>query len=351
MIRTGIARIALVSLLAAACADREATVATDTTATAATAATAVSDKSVVLYSGRNEKLISPLLEQFTQQTGIKVEARYGETAEMAATLLEEGNRTPAGVFLSQDAAALGAVAKAGLTKPLPEELTSRIPNRFVGPDRMWAGVSGRARTVVYNPKKMKPGQLPQSLEDTADPKYRGRWGVAPLNASFQSQMAVYEALNGPEALEKLLKSMVDNQPKRYPRNGAIVDAVAAGEIDWGLVNHYYVWEAKKERKDLPVENFFMPKGDASSFVNVAGVALLNAQDADAMSLIQFLFSDEAQRYFANQTSEYPLVASVAPSTALQPLEELRTPDIDFARVSETLPQALSKINASGLSRN
>lgn len=350
MIRPGIARIVLLSLLAAACADREAAV-TTTDTTPATATAATSDKSVVLYSGRNEKLIAPLLQQFTQQTGIKVEARYGETAEMAATLLEEGNRTPAGVFFSQDAGALGAVAKAGLAKPLPEEVTSRVPARFVGPDRLWAGVSGRARTVVYNPQKMKKEQLPQSLEDVADPKYRGRWGVAPLNASFQSQMAVYQALNGPEALDKLVQSMVKNEPKRYARNGAIVDAVASGEIDWGLVNHYYAWEAKKDRKDLPVENFFMPKGDASSFVNVAGVALLNAQDEDAMTFIKFLFSEEAQRYFAEQTSEYPLVASVPPSAALQPLDELRTPDIDFARVSEVLPEALSRINASGLSRN
>lgn len=349
MIRNAVILTTLVTLIAA-CGAPESTTTTATDAAPPASTVPAGDQSVTLYSGRNEKLIAPLLQQFTQKSGIKVQARYGETAEMAATLLEEGARTPAGVFLSQDAAALGAVTKAGLARPLPEDVTSRIEPRFAGPDRKWAGVSGRARTVVYNPKKINPEQLPQSLEDVGNRRYRGRWGVAPLNASFQSQMAVYHALNGPEALDRLLKSMVDNQPRRYPRNGAIVEAVATGEIDWGLVNHYYVWEAKKDRPALPVENFFMPKGDASSLVNVAGVALLS-DDPDAVELVKFLVSDEAQRYFAEKTFEYPLVATVQPVTALQPLDQLRTPDIDFARVSEVLPETLSRINASGLSRN
>ena len=305
---------------------------------------------MVLYSGRNEKLIGPLLQQFTQASGIRVEARYGETAEMAATLLEEGRRTPAGVFLSQDAAALGAVAREGLARPIPEEITSRVPSRFAGPERRWVGVSGRARTVAYNPKRVRPEQLPQSLEEVGAKGRPRRWGIAPLNASFQSQMAVYHALNGSEALDRLLQSFIKAQPRRYPRNSAIIEAVASGEIDWGLVNHYYAWEAKKERPDLPVENYFMPKGDASSFVNVAGVALLS-DDPDALALVRFLLGDEAQRYFATQTFEYPLVAGVQPPVALQPLEELRTPDIDYARVSEVLPQTLARINESGLSRN
>ncbi|HEU4522820.1 MAG TPA: extracellular solute-binding protein [Thermoanaerobaculia bacterium] len=343
--------VTLTCSLAFACGDREqASPATQTEPVTTATASPASDKKVVLYSGRNEKLIGPLLQQFTQQSGIQVEARYGETAEMAATLLEEGKETPAGVFLSQDAGALGAVAKAGITRTLPEDVTSRIPARFVGPQWTWAGVSGRARTIVYNPSKIRTGQLPQSLQDVASRRYRDRWGIAPLNASFQAQMAVYHALNGPEALDALLKAMADAQPRRYPRNSAIVDAVAAGEIDFGLVNHYYAWEAKKERPDLPVENYFMPSGDASSFVNVAGVALLD-DDPDALALIRYLVSDEAQRYFATQTFEYPLVSTVEPPVALQPLDELRTPEIDYARVSEVLPETLAKINASGLSRN
>lgn len=340
----------LTVLLLAACGGETAAPPADTAATAPPAAAAPSDKTLTLYSGRNEKLIGPLIQRFTETTGIKVETRYGETAEMAATLLEEGANTPADVFFSQDAGALGAITKSNLAKPLPEDVVSKVPARFAGPNRSWVGVSGRARTVVYNPKKLKPEELPQSLEEVADRKWAGRWGVAPLNASFQAQMAVYNALNGPEALDRLLQSMVKAKPRRYPRNSAIVEAVASGEIAWGLVNHYYAWEAKRENAALPVENFFMPKGDASSFVNVAGVALLDDQDGDAIAFVRFLLENEAQTYFASRTFEYPLVAGVPASVALQPLDQLRTPDIDFARVSEVLPETLAKINESGLAR-
>ena len=345
--------LAAVVLLLAACkvertvTETSAPAATETAPAASPAQPA--DKRFALYSGRNEKLIRPLLDQFTKDTGINVEARFGESAELAATLMEEGSRTPADVFFSQDAAGLGAVAKSGITRPLPAELVSLVPSRFGSPDRHWVGVSGRARTVVYNPKKLRPEQLPQSLDEVGDPKFKGRFGVAPLNASFQSQMAVYHALHGAEAADRLLKAITANEPRRYPRNGAIVDAVANGEIDWGLVNHYYVWEAKKTRPTLSVDNFFMPKGDASSYVNVAGVALLD-DDPDAMEFIRYLLSEPAQRYFAEKTFEYPLISGVAAPVALQPLDQLKTPDIDFRRVSESLPAALTRIAESGLSR-
>lgn len=336
-------------LLASCRGETQSTDTTSTTTETLTAPAETADQAFTLYSGRNEKLIRPLLDRFTQETGIRVEARFGESAELAATLMEEGERTPADVYFSQDAAGLGAVAKAGLTRALPQEMVAKVPSRFAGPDGQWVGVSGRARTVVYDSTKIRPEQLPQSLEDVASPRYRGTFGIAPLNASFQSQMAVYHALHGAEALDRLLQGIAANEPRRYARNGAIVDAVASGEIQWGLVNHYYAWEAKKSRPELRVENFFMPKGDASSFVNVAGVALMSG-DPDALLFVQYLLSEPAQRYFAEQTFEYPLVAGVPASVALQPLEELRTPDIDFSRVADSLPQALAKIGESGLNR-
>lgn len=337
------------ALLAACGSETRSIDATSTTTETVTAPAEAADQAFTLYSGRNEKLIRPLLDRFTQETGIRVEARFGESAELAATLMEEGERTPADVYFSQDAAGLGAVAKAGLTRALPQERVAKVPSRFAGPGAQWVGVSGRARTVVYDSTKIRPEQLPQSLEDVANPRYRGTFGIAPLNASFQSQMAVYHALHGAEALDRLLQGIVANQPRRYARNGAIVDAVASGEIQWGLVNHYYAWEAKKSRPELRVENFFMPKGDASSFVNVAGVAWMSG-DPDALLFVQYLLSEPSQRYFAEQTFEYPLVAGVPASVALQPLEELRTPDIDFSRVADSLPQALAKIGESGLNR-
>ncbi len=304
---------------------------------------------VVVYSGRNESLIGPLLERFEAASGIEVRARYGETTEMAATLLEEGSNSPADVFISQDAAALGAVAAAGLLEPLPPATLARVPERFGAPDGSWVGLSGRARAIVYNTGLVDEAELPRSLDAVGNPRYRGRFGIAPANGSLQAHLAVYRALAGPPALGELLAAIADNEPATYPKNGAIVQAVIAGEIEWGLVNHYYLLRALAEDPGAPAANFFMTEGPASGFVNLAGAGWLSATPG-GLALIDFLLGDEAQRYFAAETFEYPLVAGVDAAPGLVPLAELATPDVDFAQVSAALEPTLVAISASGLMR-
>lgn len=304
-------------------------------------------KSLTVYSGRNERLIGPLLERFGAGSGIEVKVRYGGTSELTATLLEEGARTPADLFISQDAAALGALGRAGLLRELPDDLLERVPPRFRSSRGRWIGLSGRARVVVYNTERVDPGDLPQTLDEIVDSRYRGRFGLAPSNASFQAHMALYAALNGEAKLAELLDGIVANQPLRYPKNMPIVEAVIAGEIDWGLVNHYYLWRALREEPDAPARNFFMPAGDASSFINMAGAGVLSDR-ADALALLRFLAGDEAQRYFAEETYEYPLAAGASPSVDLPPLGQLATPDVDYGDVSEALERALPLIHESGL---
>jgi iron(III) transport system substrate-binding protein len=194
---------------------------------------------------------------------------------------------------------------------------------------------------------MTPDQLPQSLADVVDERFRGHWGVAPTNASFQAQMALVAALGGEETLADLLAGMVANEPNRYPKNTPIVAAVIAGEIDWGLTNHYYLWRALKENPDAPAKNHFMPAGDASSFINLAGVGVLS-EHSEARGLIDFLLSDEAQTYFAEETFEYPLVPGVPASVNLPALDQMTTPDADYRAVSAALPGALEQIVDSGL---
>lgn len=303
---------------------------------------------LVVYSGRNKSLIGPVLDRFTQKTGIETKVRYGETAEMAATILEEGAATPADVFVGQDAAALGAVAAAGMFHPVPEEIAARVPARFgSGSNRDWVGLSGRVRTVVYNTERMQPEDLPRSLEQLTDPRYRRRFGVAPANGSFQAHMAVYRVVRGSEALMQLLEGITANEPRRYPNNGAIVEAVLAGEVDFGLVNHYYLRRALAERPDAPGANYVFPEGEASSFANVAGAGLLGRR-VEAARLVEYLLSDEAQQYFARETFEYPLVPGVAADPALQPLAGIRTPEVDFGRVAKELHETLTAIRKSGL---
>jgi iron(III) transport system substrate-binding protein len=306
-------------------------------------------REITVYSGRNEKLIGPLLARFGEERGVQVQARYGETAEMAATLLEEGAGSPADVFLAQDAAALGAVAQAGLLRPLPAEVLGRVPARFADPSGRWVGLSGRARTVVYNTGKVSPDQLPQSLPEVADPKFRGRFGVAPTNGSFQAHMAVYRVVHSEAALQELLVGLVANEPKDYANNGAIVNAVIAGEVDFGLVNHYYLLRALAEQPDAPAKNFFLPQGEASSFVNVAGAGAVS-DDPVALELIRFLLEEEAQRYFATETYEYPLVTGVTAAADLVPLEQVAQPAVDFGQVAAVLEPTLAQIQASGLVR-
>lgn len=301
---------------------------------------------LIVYSGRSESLIGPILARF-EAPGLPVKVRYGDTAEMTATLLEEGHNTPADVFISQDAAALGALSDAGLLRLLPPSTLERVAPRFRAFAGTWVGLSGRARTVVYNPEAVSPQELPQRLEDVTSPRFEGRYGVPPTNGSFQAHMAVFHAVEGAEALDWLLAGMVANEARRYPNNRAIVQAVATGEVDFGFVNHYYISRALREDPAAPLAMFYMPEGAASNFVNMAGGAVLSDRP-EAGDLLDFLLSDEAQRYFSSETFEYPLIDSVDPATDLPPLTSVPTPEVDFATVSSLLEETLEKLNGSGL---
>lgn len=302
---------------------------------------------LIVYSGRNERLIGPLLDRFREQTGIEVQVRYGGTSELAATLMEEGRNSPAGVFISQDAGALGALSRAGLLEPLAPEILDRLEPRFRSSHGDWVGLSGRARVVVYNTDRIQPDELPQTLEEATDERFRGRFGVAPTNASFQAHMAVYGAVNGGAALAKLLDGIAANEPLRYPKNSRIVEAVINGEIDWGLVNHYYLWRALAEDPAAAAENFFMPGGGVSHFLNLAGAGMPQASPA-AQQLIEFMLGENAQRYFAEETFEYPLVEGVALPPGLPALAELPPQQLDYQQVAAALDEALAAIHKSGL---
>lgn len=308
-----------------------------------------SGESLVVYSGRNEALIGPLIDRFEQEREIAVEVRYGDTAEMAATLREEGLNTPADVFISQDAGALGALGAAGLLAPLSEETTSLVRASFRSPRNDWVGLSGRVRTVVYD-SSMAASELPESLEGITDERFAGRWGVAPTNGSFQAHIAAYLAANGEEATRGLLADMVDSNPERYPNNRSIVQAVIDGEIDLGLVNHYYLLREKANDPSVSAENFYQQGDEVSGFVNLAGIGLTKNADARAEDLVRFLLSRSSQEYFAGETFEYPVIDGVASPEGVVDVSILRAGGLDFAAVGENLERALELIRESGLIR-
>jgi iron(III) transport system substrate-binding protein len=308
------------------------------TATSETSPATNGATQLTIYSGRNENLVGPLIEQFRTETGIDVQVRYGDTAEMAATILEEGNNSPADLFFAQDAGALGALAKEGRFIELSDTLLEKVDPRFRSPENLWVGVSGRARVLIYNTTELSEADLPASVYDLTDEKWRGRVGWAPSNGSFQSFVTAMRAIDGEEAARNWLEGMVANDTHVYPNNNAIVTAVGAGEISVGLVNHYYLYQFLKEQGDsFAARNYYFPAGDVGAMINVAGVGILqtSTNHEAAEQFVEFLLSNEAQQYFATQTNEYPLTGEgIEINPLLKPLAEIVTPQINLSDLND-----------------
>ncbi len=292
---------------------------------------------LVVYSGRNEQLIGPLIERFQEETGINVRVNYGNTAELAVTILEEGRNSPADIFFAQDAGALGALAEEDRLQELPDDLLARVDERFRSDDDEWVGISGRARVVIYNTNVLTETDLPESIFGFTDPQWKGRIGWAPTNGSFQSFVTALRKLEGEERAREWLEGIQANEPKVYEGNMPIVQAVGAGEIDVGFVNHYYLYRVLAEQgESFPARNYFLKNGDPGALVNIAGVGILDtARNRDAaLRFVEFMLGEEAQRYFADTTYEYPLTEGVEPNAALPPLNDIQTPNIDLSDLED-----------------
>ena len=293
--------------------------------------------SLVIYSGRSESLVGPIIEQFKEATGIDVSVKYGSTSEMAATLLEEGKNSPADVFFAQDPGGLGAVSNEGMLSDLPDEIVSLVPGWARSPDNKWVGLSGRARTVVYNTGGLSQADLPDSMLGFTDPRWKGRIGWAPTNASFQAMVTAMRVLWGEDRTEEWIEGIKANDPKLYPKNTPQVAAAAAGEIDVGFVNHYYLHRfIAEDGEDFSARNHYMRSGGPGSLVMVAGAGLLEtAENRDnGLKFLRFMLSKVAQQYFAGQTFEYPLVEGVKVNRLLVPLDQLGQPDIDMVSLAD-----------------
>jgi iron(III) transport system substrate-binding protein len=288
---------------------------------------------LTVYSGRNQDLVGDLLERYQKDTGAKLEIRYGDSSDLAATLLEEGENTPADLFLSQDAGALGALEAEGRLAALPRPTLDKVDARFRSDGGRWVGLTGRARVIAYDERELEPADLPKSVFDVPDAKWKGRVGWAPTNPSFESFVTAMRKLHGDDRARDWLRAMVDNDVKPYPNNISVRDAIANGEIDIGLINHYYVAEAvAEEGEDYPVGVFSPPGRDVGALINVSGAGILEGTEkaADAQKLVDYLLARGGQEYFAEVTKEYPLASGVQPDPALTPFDRIQAPDIDLA---------------------
>jgi iron(III) transport system substrate-binding protein len=307
-------------------------------------------ETLTIYSGREEEIVAPLYEKFTAATGIKVDVRYGGSSELAAQIADEGGNSPADVFFSQDAGALVAVGEA-LTA-LPQTALDRVPAEYRAADGKWVGTSGRVRVVAYNTEKYSEKDLPDTIAEYTDPKFKGRIGIAPTNASFQAFVSAMRVSVGDEKTRAFLTALKDNGAKTYEKNSAIMDAIVAGEVDLGFVNHYYLALVTAEQPDAPVANKFLTKGDPGAFLNVAGVGVLaTSTKADAANrFVAYLLSEEGQRFYADEASEneYPLIAGIAPAAGLPPLDTLTSSGASIAAVSTEAEKTLALLDEVGL---
>lgn len=292
---------------------------------------------ITIYSGRTEALVGPLLDEFAKTSGISIRVRYGDTAQMAATILEEGDNSPADVFFAQDAGALGALSQAGRLATLPDSLLNKVDSRFRSPKGEWVGVSGRARVFAYNTRELSEGALPASVWELTDPKWKGKVGWAPTNGSFQAFVTAMRVVEGDAKAREWLQAMKRNEPKVYPNNISIVDAVGRGEVALGLVNHYYLYNFLRERgQEFPVRNYHPRAGGVDAMINVAGVGVLTSSKAPdaARRFAEFLLSRAAQQYFTEQTFEYPLVDGVAPPQGAPALSSIKAPHVDLSNLAD-----------------
>lgn len=307
-------------------------------------------QTLTVYSGRNEEFVAPIIEDFTAETGVAVEVRYGDTAELAATVLEEGQNSPADVFFGQDAGALGALAQQGLFSALPDATLQRVEPRFRSADGLWVGVTGRARVLAYSTEVYEPEALPESVFDLTDEAYRGRVGWAPTNASFQAFVTALRVLEGEDRARTWLEGMIANDVQTYSNNSSQLEAVSRGEIDLALVNHYYLYQFLAEQGDaFPVRNHYFSDADLGALVNVAGVGVMGTTDqpAESQQLVDYLLTDAVQQRFTAEIYEYPLVSGVATNELLLPLSDIETPELELSNLSdlEGTLELLSEVGA------
>lgn len=308
---------------------------------------AAPEQELTVYSGRSQELVEPLFDRFEKASGVRLKVRYGDTAELAAQILEEGDNSPADVFFAQDAGALGALQKKGRFIDLSQNITSKTRTGFHS--KKWTGISGRARVAVYNPDRVKTSELPTSILGFTDPKWKDRIGWAPANGSFQSFVTAFRKLKGDERAKEWLTALKANGTKSYPKNDTIVQAVSTGEVDAGFVNHYYVMELASKDPNLKAKNHFFGPGDVGALVNVAGAGILDTSKAAkaAEQFLEFLLSPASQRYFRDETFEYALIDGVDTPEGLPPLDRISSPKVDLTDLND-LEGTLNLLKEVGL---
>lgn len=307
-------------------------------------------RTVTVYCGRNEEMLAPLLALFQQETGIPLQIQYAGSAQLAATIVEEGARTPADVFFAQDVSTLAFLAGQGLLIPLDAAVTAQVPEAFRDANNLWVGTSARARTLVYNTSLVQAALLPTSVDQLVQSTWSGQIGWSPENASFQSFIAAMILERGRDATLQWLRGVAANNPRAFPSNTPLVEAVGSGEIRVGLTNHYYLYRLRQEHgAAFPVANHYFRNSKSESLINAAGVGILQTTDApeEAARFVAWLLEDTAQAYFASRTYEFPLRDGVTAEGDLPAIRNLNPPTTSLGALGD-LEEAVGVLREAGI---
>jgi len=293
---------------------------------------------LTVYSGRGESLVGELFKTIPDDAPFRVEVQYGKTAEMVTRLLTEGDQSPADVIFAQDSGHLGALAERGVLTPLPDSTLAQVDPKFRDNNGQWVGTSGRLRVLVYDSNKLKAEDLPQSLTELADPKWKGKIGWAPTNGSLHAHVSALRHTWGEEKTKEWLKGVQANTPTRYPKNSPQVAAANEGAIELGWVNHYYLHRLEKEGRTA--QNWTFPvAGDAGNMLMVAGVGIRKGSKNTeaAKAFIEWLVSESSQNYFAQQGFEYPTRVGVATHADVPAITPDQLLDVDQSHLADLGP--------------
>jgi len=292
---------------------------------------------ITLYSGRIPAAIGPAVDSYEADAQRDVQVRFADTADLAATLIEEGDASPADVFFAQEPGAIAAVSDAGLLAKLPRDILERVPPRFRDPEGRWVGVTGRVRVMAYNRVPVYRSELPRSPFGLTTLRWQGRVGWSPTSSSMQEYVTALRAKYGDQRTREWLEAMVDNEVVAYPDNVAIRDAVAFGEISVGLINHYYVAQALAAEGPNYVVATYFPPGGLGSLMLLTSVGVLESSDRkpEAFDFVRSLLSDESQSFFTSSSKEYPLARGVQRDPSLKvPLAKIPASDPDLVDLKE-----------------
>jgi iron(III) transport system substrate-binding protein len=302
---------------------------------------------LLVYNAQHESLTKEWIEAFTKETGIKVEYRHGGDTEMGNQLIAEGDASPADVFLTENSPAMAAVERAGLFADLDPETLNQVPQQYRPPTGKWTGVAARTTVFVYN-KRLRPEQLPKSMLDLQQPEWKGRWGAPPARPDFQAIVSALLQLKGDAATAQWLAGMKQNAVLE-DNNVSTLEAVNNGEIDGGIIYHYYWYRDQAETKENSGNTalHYFKNSDPGAFISVSGGGVLASSDKkeQAQQFIRFVTSKAGQEVLQKGTSfEYPVASGVSANPALPPLDSLQAPKVDPSalnaqKVSDMMTQA------------